>query len=70
MVGRDWLLQNCGGFVYEQVNEEIWEHAEEYPKIALSLAKIVVGAKHKWKSFGRDGLMPLPKMPRPIEAVM
>lgn len=69
MVARGWLLKNCHGWVYSQVIEEIEEHAEEYPKIALGLRKIMAGARRKWQRK-QGGLMPLPLMPRPIEAAM
>lgn len=69
MVARKWLLRECSGWVYEQVIEEIQEHAEEYPKIALGLRKIMIGAKRKWQRK-QGGLMPLPLMPRTIEASM
>lgn len=65
MVGRQWLLKNCHGYIYTQVLEEIREHAEEYPKIALGLYKISFGGSRKWQRK-RGGLMPLPKMPRDI----
>lgn len=60
MVARDWLLVNCGGWIYEQVGEEIIEHAEEYPKLALPLLRLAVGMRRMWKGF-HGGLMPLPK---------
>lgn len=66
MVGQEWLLKNCGGWIYTQVLEEIREHAEEYPKIALGLYKISFGGSRKWQRK-RGGLMPLPKMPLSIE---
>jgi hypothetical protein len=70
MVARQWLLDNCEGWVYSQVLEEIREHAEEYPKIALGLYKIAIGGARKWKKKHSNDLMPLPKMPRAIELAM
>lgn len=69
MVARGWLAENCGGWVYTQVLEEIEEHAEEYPKIAFGLNRIIVGAKRKWQSFG-GGLMAIPKMPPELQQAM
>lgn len=66
MVGRAWLLANCGGWVYTQILEEVREHAEEYPAIALGLYKLAIGGERKWQRK-RGGLMALPQMPRPIE---
>src|SRR5271154_1617951 len=60
-VGQEWLLKNCGGYIYGEVSEELAEHAEEYPQIALPLLRFVVGRDRKWKRFGSDDLMPLPR---------
>ena len=65
MVGREWLIKNCGGFIYGEVIEEIQEHGDEYPKLRLPLYRVVAGARRKWQRFG-NGLMTVPKMPPPI----
>lgn len=66
-VGADWLIKNCGGFIYQEIDEEIEEHAQEYGKpLAIPLRRLVVGMRRKWEAFG-GGLMPLPKMPPSIE---
>lgn len=62
-VAQDWLAHNCGGYIFEQVIEEIHEHGQEYPKIGMALGRIAVGARRRWRSFGGVGLMPEPKMP-------
>jgi hypothetical protein len=66
-VAEDWLRANCGGYVIEQVIEEIREHAEEYPALALPLLRITVGAKRKWWRFDGAGFLGIPKMPPPID---
>lgn len=66
LIGREWLTINCGGWLYEGVMEEIEEHAAEYPKIALPLLRIAVGARRKWQRFDGAGLMPFPKLPPAI----
>lgn len=61
-VARDWLLEECRGFLYNGVAEDIQEHAinGEY---GLRMRIIAVGIKRKWHR--RDGgLYPIPKMPR------
>jgi hypothetical protein len=66
MVGRAWLLKNCGGFIYTEIMDEVREHAEEYPKLAMPLLRLCAAARRKWQ--GRNGLMPLPAPPPDIEA--
>lgn len=66
MVPRKWLQENCGGFVYEQVGEEIAEHAQEYPALASPLKAIAEAMRAKWAFPG--GPMPFPEMPPPIDA--
>lgn len=67
MVAREWLQVNCGGWIYDEVIEEIREHAEEYPRLAIPLLRIAVGARRKWQAF-KGGLMALPKQAPPITA--
>src|SRR5690606_34021390 len=31
-VAQDWLSDNCGGFVYTMLREDIEEHVDEYPR--------------------------------------
>ncbi len=59
-----WLSENCSGFCFEMVGEDILEHAREYRD--LSLARQWVGMRRKWKSFMSDGLMAMPKQAPPI----
>ena len=67
-VGQDWLAHNCGGYIFEQVIEEIHEHAEEYPhpSTAIPLLRIAAGARRRWKRFDGAGLLPIPRMPPDI----
>jgi hypothetical protein len=69
-VGVAWLSENCGGYVYSQVAEEIREHAEEYPKLAMPLLRYAVAAGRKWKRFGSDELMPTPAPMPSIKSVV
>ncbi len=61
IVAQDWLISNCGGYVYGEVREEIEEHAQEYR--ALSLARIAVGMRRKWRRLRGDGLLAVPPSP-------
>lgn len=65
-VAQIWLSKNCGGWVFEQVAEEIAEHAEEYPDLAGGLTPVSDGMRCRWM----DGLMPVPQMPAGIASVV
>ena len=61
-VARDWLQAECGGWLYEGVEEDIREHvfSRMYP---MSLARIAVGMQWKWRT-PKGRLMPIPAMPQ------
>lgn len=65
MVARQWLSKNCGGWIYQGVIQEILDHADEYPDLAVPLREIVSGANAKWMAIG-GRLMPVPDMPPAI----
>jgi hypothetical protein len=67
IVAQKWLLENCGGWIFGQVGEEIEEHAIEYPAIAKPLQRVWVGMRRKWRRFDGAGLMAFPKMPPSIK---
>lgn len=56
-----WLLRECGGFMFDQVAEELAEHAEEYPHVADALAPLVAGIRARWQCDG--ALMAVPSVP-------
>src|SRR5215472_16445516 len=61
-VGCEWLRINCGGWVFEEVGDELVEHAREYPLLAMPLLRVVIGIRRGWRY--RDGKsMALPKLP-------
>lgn len=64
-VAKRWLTQECGGYLYQGVEEDISEHASEYRNIGLW--RLVVGFRRNWGRFDGQGLMALPKMP-PLSA--
>ncbi len=57
-VAQRWPVDNCGGYVFGEVYEEIVEHAREYPTLAMPLLRLAAGMRRKWKSFRTDALMP------------
>jgi hypothetical protein len=58
-----WLSQNCGGWIFEAVREDIHEHVSEYPGLALPLLRLEVGMRRKWRRFDGAGLMRAPVPP-------
>jgi hypothetical protein len=67
-VAIDWLMTNCGGFAHGGVWEDYEEHIIEYPDIAASLMRLVVGRRRRWRRFDGTGLMRVPPMPKGIPA--
>ena len=59
LIGAEWLVEQCGGYVYASVREEIREHADEYKSVSFALNKFYVGARQRWLKFDRSGLMPV-----------
>lgn len=60
MVARDWLNAECGGWVYEHVEEDVSEHWE--PGMDVRLARLIVGMRRRWTTR-RGDLMAMPEMP-------
>lgn len=60
-VMRQWLIENCSGFVYEGVREDIWEHAQEYDNMGMKFLRAAVGMRRRWtKKNGQ--LMKVPEL--------
>jgi hypothetical protein len=60
-VARDWLWNECGGFIWGSVEEDIREHVfENY--YAMDLARVAMGMQWKWRTPSGK-LLPIPKMP-------
>lgn len=64
-VACDWLLKNCGGFLFHAVLEDFVNHAQG----SLPMLRIVVGARRRWASMA-DGsrLLPIPGYPPNMHA--
>lgn len=65
LVACKWLSENCGGWVRSGVLEDLYEHVDEYRR--PDLARLYVAMRRDWKRFRRAGLMPVPKLPRPLK---
>jgi hypothetical protein len=59
---REWLLGECGGFIYSSVEEDARDHVVDNPGCYdAKLYRAVVGMKWKWRAkSGR--LLPVPAL--------
>lgn len=63
-VACNWLTQQCGGFVYTQVEEELREHWQEDTAYRTrELARLIYGMGRNWQAR-KGGLMPVPTLNR------
>jgi len=60
MVARGWLWDECGGWLYGGVREDVLDHWID--KGDIRLARLIVGMRRKWTTR-RGALMPMPEMP-------
>jgi len=59
-VGAEWLNQECGGYIFTEIAEELWEHAQEgYGWLPARLSKAM---DRGWKKFYSNELMPIPEL--------
>lgn len=69
LVAQSWLAKNCGGWLHGAMIDDIKEHIAEYPDIGFGLARLVVGARRRWRSFSDPSrLLPVQAMPHSIES--
>lgn len=62
MVARSWLSDECGGWMYGAVEEDVREHCTEGHEYPFGVYRLAVGMARKWTR--RTGaLMPLPALP-------
>ncbi|WP_157378754.1 hypothetical protein [Burkholderia ubonensis] len=67
MVVRQWLSDECGGWVYGGVEEDIREHAQD--GYGWPILRLTVAMKNNWAR--RDGsLRPVPKLPKTTHDIM
>ena len=62
MVAREWLSDECGGWLFGAVEEDIREHAHsgDYP---MGVHRLAVGMAWKWRT-PTGKLLPIPKVPQ------
>ncbi len=60
-VGQEWLEQQCDGFIFTQVFEDLQEHWTEGYK-SLRMGRLLVGHKKQWRR-GDGTLLPVPALP-------
>lgn len=60
-IARKWLIEECGGYLYGGVFEDLAEHANDQIG-GFKLGRLVIGMKHHWKRLTSDELMPLPRI--------
>jgi len=58
MVVRDWLLDECGGFLYGQIEEDVREYVS-CGNYAFDLYRAVVGMSKQWRTKSGK-LIPIP----------
>ncbi len=51
LIPQSWLLKECGGFMHENLYEEILEHAQEYRK--MFLYRWAINIKNKWAHYDK-----------------
>ena len=64
-IAAKWLMENCHGYLDGMIEEDIEQHFDEYARV--DLARLKVGMRRNWQRFKGVGLMPIPKLPRPIK---
>jgi len=61
-IARQWLSDECGGFIYGSVAEDLQEHAED-SYYGVNVKMLYVGLTRKWRRM--DGRMwPVPRVPK------
>lgn len=62
MVAREWLRDECGGFLFGAVEEDLREHcfSGDYP---MGLHRLAVGMAWNWRT-PTGKLLPVPKVPQ------
>lgn len=59
---RDWLMRECGGFMYSHVTQDILDHAQEsgWSRMSREGRILAAGSAHRWHLFGR--LIPIAQL--------
>jgi DNA-directed RNA polymerase subunit RPC12/RpoP len=67
-VAQRWLQENCGGYLFGGIIEDIIEHANEYRELEDELRVLSNGMIARWRSA--SDLAPLPPLPRSIRSIV
>lgn len=68
-VCRSWLVQECGGWVYEGVYEDICEHAWEGYGVGVKMLSVGMGRSWQKKNGDLWRVPSVPKPPKPTPAI-
>lgn len=66
---KAWLSDNCGGYVFMGVWEDIAEHVQEYRRLTFPLGRLLVASRRGWQRFDKTGLMAVLPVPPTLEQV-
>lgn len=56
-----WLTEQCGGYLFNGVQEELEEHWHEEPLLrSPSLGRRIIGMRRKWRNPKTGDLVPVP----------
>lgn len=61
-VGQQLLMEQCGGFLHEGVEDDLVEHLWPDIRWSMDAARIVVGMRRRWRRFDGKGLMKVPRI--------
>lgn len=62
LVARQWLMENCGGWLYGGVQEDIQDHADT-KMYGFGVKLLAMGMERMWTR--KDGRMwPIPRLPK------
>ena|ERR1700722_1922760 len=60
-VCKDWLIRECAGYLYSEVEEDLRQHWYEDGIRTYELGRLIVGMKEKWTT-PKGKLMKVPKL--------
>lgn len=62
VAARDWLIEQCDGYAYGGVRQDLEDHRDEYGSLAtMALLRLIVGMRRRWKCFYSSDLMAVPR---------
>lgn len=67
MVAREWLQAECGGWLYDGVEEDVRDHVTSGYAYPVGVYRLAVGMARKWRT-PRGKLLPIPTLPQTTHA--